>query len=417
MKDPENKEFIAQVKDVLQSYEEPYEEGAWEQFSEKKKVKSFVAWRLAAVAAVFLVVGSVWIILSNQEVEQTVSKLVNQKGVAVPKSILPQQSPKSGAPMLAMIKPQREVTRSANAQPEISALGFHANPSSRFAEVNTVENKLAENTIAENSLTTDHLSAGSASSQTKSLQTKINQTGPADMQVAKVKPTEVGADKFLRFLVEEGKSTEKTAKATSGSNWDFGVEILPTVSDAALNVGAGLTTEYKLSKHFSVGSGISYVALQSGRSLTPGVSLLSSKQLQSVDANFRGIDIPLNLVYNINKKLYTAVGVSYFNVIKEDRKNTFVSEREVSSLVMNQATGLVANTRTFVSETSEEAGTETLLNGNSYLGFFNFSMGTKQDVFKKYKIYIEPFIKVPVGKLSQQELKLLNGGMKFKVAF
>jgi hypothetical protein len=224
---------------------------------------------------------------------------------------------------------------------------------------------------------------------------------------------------FMDFLVEEqaANKNQAVAKVKGGSKWDFGVEILPTVSNSAVNVGAGLMTEYKLSEHFSVGSGISLVQLQAGRALTPGVSMLSSRQLQSVDANFRGIDVPLNLVYNINKNLYTSVGVSYFNVIQEDSRNTFVSEREVASMATDPVTGITANVRSFVSETMEEPNSETMLSDKSYLGFFNFSIGRKQEILKKYNIFIEPFIKLPVGKLSRQDLQLTNGGMKFKVAF
>ena len=188
--------------------------------------------------------------------------------------------------------------------------------------------------------------------------------------------------------------------------------MLPTVTSAAVNVGAGVLTAYKLSDHFSLGTGVAYTGLGSAVAHKPGISALNSKQLQSVNASYRAIDIPLNLVYNVNKKLYTSVGVSYINVVEEKATNTFVSEQRYYSFdaaASSYSAGLSTQT------TQESSQTQTL-KGMGSLGFFNFSVGRKQEVYK-YHISIEPFIKVPVGKLSQQDLKLTNGGMKFKLEF
>jgi hypothetical protein len=395
MKDPENIDLIRQMKQVLQAYEEPYMEGAWEQFSAKPKKRLLPYWSWAAVAAVFIILGSVWI-FSYKQTSGTVQLKVAEKKLNM--SPPAKQSPDSRASITDQFSPGEKHAGHAK--------HLFSKRQSDIKPTNNLEGLL----IAENNIEV-------ASSLAPGL------LRSAEVQYTERKPTLIATDKFMNFLVNQGKEADqekiakKAAKLEYASNWGFGVEVLPTVSEAALSVGAGLTTQYKISEHFSVGSGISYVQLQAGKSLTPGVSLLSSKQLQSVNANFQGIDIPLNLVYNINKSIYTAVGVSYFNVIKEDRKNTFISEREVTALSTNPVTGLAANTRSFVSETTQEPATESLLNGRSYLGFFNFSIGRKQELFKKRNIFIEPFIKVPIGKLSQQELKMMNGGMKFRLAF
>jgi hypothetical protein len=395
MKDPENKDLIRQMKQVLHQYEEPYIEGAWEKFSQGQKSTRLPYWRWSAVAALIFLVGSIWLISSNQTSTKTSLRIVQRKPSVLPPA---NQSPERKTATLDNLTHSEKQVRIAK----------HVNSQIPRGVVSTPE--LQRSIIALNNTN----SVSSFSNVPRQI---------VEAEIIKEKTGTVGADKTMDFLLDQaklhdqGKMKEATTKLKSESRWDFGVEVLPTMSDAAFSVGAGLTSQYKLTEHFSVGSGISYVGIQAGKSVSAGVSLLSSKQLQSVDANIRGIDIPLNVVYNINKKLYTAVGVSYFNVIKEDRKNTFVSERQVSASSTDPVTGLAATTRTFVSEVTQEPAAETLLNGKSYLGFFNFSIGRKQEVFKKYNIFIEPFIKVPVGKLSQQELKLMNGGMKFRVAF
>jgi len=57
------------------------------------------------------------------------------------------------------------------------------------------------------------------------------------------------------------------------------------------------------------------------------------------------------------------------------------------------------------------------MKGKSYLGFFNLSIGRDQRIFKQYHIMVEPFIKIPVGKLSSEDLNLMNSGVKFRLAF
>jgi hypothetical protein len=396
MEDLHDKDLIARMKAVLHDYEEPYADGSWEEFLGSKKPVPFVNWKWLSVAAMILVAGSVWLFYPGDQRADMTTVAMRKPAKQAP---VPLEQPSETAGGEPSLDKQLQTVKEVRGRNQ---------PASKLY----IEQKDASKTL----LPEFSPEARTMTAQVEKISPPSKQMNVDTAKAAVASPSST----FMDFLREEKAQNKKesVAKVSSGrSKWDFGVEVLPTVSNSALNVGAGLMTEYRLSEHFSVGSGISLVQLQAGKALTPGVSMLSSRQLQSVDANFRGIDIPLNLVYNINKNLYTSVGVSYFSVIQEDSKNTFVAEREVSSPATDPVTGLTANVRTFISETMQEPGSETMLNGKSYLGFFNFSIGRKQEVFKKYSIFIEPFIKVPVGKLSQQDLQLTNGGMKFKVAF
>jgi hypothetical protein len=389
MKDPQEADFIKQIKDVLHDYEEPYLEGSWEQFSESRKVVAFPYWKWMLAAAVVLIVGSVWMFSSDVGIERRSPKLAANRPAA--------PSP---------VKIEDPKTESAN-RPLVStkAPGFGAKAIERF--------KVTEEEPAQLPIT-----AALAVEQGVEHDRTAGSTQPnegARPGTARLKDSTAN---IMDFLTAQSKANKMSkTNVNKDSKWDFGFEILPTMSNAAVNVGAGLTAEFKLSKRFALGSGISMVGLQAGKSLSPGVSLLSTKLLQSVDANVTGIDIPLNIVFKANKNLYASVGVSYFNVIQENRSNTFVSERQISAASMDPVTGISSNVRTFVSETTQEPATESGLNGKSYIGFFNLSIGRKQQIFNKYNIYFEPFLKLPVGKLSEQDLKLTNGGVKFRVSF
>jgi hypothetical protein len=64
------------------------------------------------------------------------------------------------------------------------------------------------------------------------------------------------------------------------------------------------------------------------------------KQLQTVDARLKAIDIPLGLVYKVNKHYYTSAGISYFNVLSEKRSNTYSQTQSVSKTSTDPATGI-----------------------------------------------------------------------------
>ncbi|MGY0037008.1 hypothetical protein [Pedobacter sp. NJ-S-72] len=106
------------------------------------------------------------------------------------------------------------------------------------------------------------------------------------------------------FLMAESKNSGKVLKKKeSGSNWDFGLEVMPAATSASVNIGAGLTTAYRLSDKFSLSAGISYTQMEAGGIVPPqgdgngvGVRAFSEKKVLSVDANLKAIDIPIALV-------------------------------------------------------------------------------------------------------------------------
>lgn len=207
------------------------------------------------------------------------------------------------------------------------------------------------------------------------------------------------------------------------SKWDFGVQVMPAATSSNLNLGAGLTTAYRLSDKFSLSSGISFLQMEAGGTIpsrgsdVAAISTLSEKKLTAVDANIKAIDIPIALVFKLNKHFYTSAGVSYFNVISEKRSNTFEQTAQVDKQGVDPQTGYASTYKTLFVEKVDEPTSEKNLKGNSYLGFFNFSVGRQQTLFNKYNIRIEPFIKIPVGKLSSQDLQLMNSGIKFQLSF
>ncbi|MBG6233944.1 hypothetical protein IWX76_000499 [Pedobacter sp. CAN_A7] len=393
METPDKKELIAEMVSQLKAYEEPYEEGAWEEFNHgaKSKKGTYLLW--IGIAALFAVILSAMPFIFDTNLPT--------------------------APVLVKDMPKVEMPVTASDQ---------FSPAPEIKEATTNNAGLAAVELPNVKISTAPVLAYSPASvasfaDTMATLSKVEAMPEVAQQPIvklKEKPVVEPSRKktFTEFLEDEAQVATVKNKDNS-SKWNFGVELLPTVLQSKVNLGAGITTEFKLSDKFSISSGISYIALNAGQKIEnpQPVSLMSTKKLVEIDANIRAIDIPIAITYNVNKHLYTAIGVSYFNVLSERRNNNYLTQLEVSRTALNSATGQLESLQTQVSQQNMEVAEDVPLDGNSYLGFMNFSIGHKQTLSKNHQIVIEPFLKVPVGKLSTEDLKLSNGGVKLRFSF
>lgn len=417
MEAPDKKELIDEIAALFKEHEEPYEAGAWEDFSKRNRKKGPIGVIWIGIAAALLVICSVLpFVWKNNSAEQAT--------VAVKKEQTQLPAGSSGGNTTSGSEndhhEEPEQLKSDVPDGDQGALANRAQSFQHKDHQNEIINeKVSGETIKPNTqMVVAVLGPDSSSKPFKN--SGVATAGLNNQKHATVEEPAKEKD-FMEFLREESsKPVAKTAKVKTDSRWDFGVEVSPTLLQSRLNMGAGVTTEYKLSKSFSLSSGVAYVAMAAGKNLTPDFSQasnMSNKKLTSVNSDIRAIDIPISLTFNVNKQLYTSVGVSYFGVISEKRNNKYLTELEVSSTLQDVATGDIKSFQSVLREKNNEVVTETPLNGNSYLGFFNFSVGRKQEIFNRYNIVVEPFLKIPVGKLSNQDLKLTNGGVRLKLTF
>ena len=393
METPDKKELITEMVGLLKAYEEPYEEGAWEDFNQGSKSKkgAYLLW--IGIAALFAVILSAMPFIFDTELPNVPAVVKNKPQVESPVTPFDEMNPEPLAKELDPVKADQAEVRIPNI---------------------SLENKpmLAHVPVEASEITEPSPVVAVVETQPQATQQPVVKSS----EKAQAEP--VRKKTFTEFLEQETKVATVASKPRS-SKWNFGVELLPTVLQSKVNLGAGITTEYKLSDKFSLSSGISYIALNAGQKVADPqpVSLMSSKKLVAIDANIKAIDIPISLTFNVNKKLYTAIGVSYFNVISERRNNNYLTEMAVSRSTLNEATGQIESSEMQVSQLNAEVAEDVPLDGNSYLGFMNFSIGHKQTLSKGHQIVIEPFLKVPVGKLSTEDLKLSNGGVKLRFSF
>lgn len=433
------KELIKEIADLFEDYQETYVPGEWESFSKVKKKKYPFLANWVRIAAVFLLIGSILAFAFNQFLHQekapeiaavkpTVSKGPGQvaagSGSKAPADTV--QSIDPGQPLLTDQSENRTALNnnkpSGIFKPEEIIATTLASPEIIVPQVSdpVVNEKIQPvQQPQELSLQQKKMAGQYAQKQTQPLAVPGVSAKDTTNRTAHEKLT------TAEFLLAESRNTSKPLKTKipKGSDWDFGLQVMPAATSDRMNVGGGVTTAYRISDKFSLSSGISYLQMQAAGDVSgqgnsgAGISSFAEKKLVGVDANLKAIDIPIALVYKLNKNFYTSAGVSFFSVLSEKRNNTFEQTAQVDRNGYDFQTGGPSTFKAVSVEHVEEPTVERHLKGNSYLGYFNFSVGRQQNIFNKYKVRIEPFIKIPVGKLSSEDLNLTNSGIKFQLSF
>ncbi|RZL37560.1 MAG: hypothetical protein EOO96_04795 [Pedobacter sp.] len=437
-KTPLEKELIAHIRESLIEHEESYQLGAWEKFNApEKKRRPFLLPFLQGAAAI-LIIGLITFFIVNKKPNALDTVNTNIKT----------EQPKAGQnPQENIIKIEQKPLISNKANDDEN--GVIADESLEGKELNVSP----KNTSLTNAQNQNILSANEAAVATNlSLQnptTITNKTEIVELQnpvekkvenviikpssetviVAKVEDTKPN---IIDFLANETKNgTAKKADEKENKNKDrftVGLVVAPSFGNVKrLNMGYGVSVDYKLSDKFALNSGFAYNQMAASKGVVnntqsdvASVSAIakssSTKSLESVEERVTGIDIPLEIKYNVSKSLYANFGVSAFAVINQKRDNTFLEAK----IVQPQSAGF-SSANSFSSVLVTQRVTEnqevTEAQNYSYLGFYNLSFGYRKKISKKNSFAVEPFLKLPMREVKTENLRLIGTGVKLKFDF
>lgn len=185
-----------------------------------------------------------------------------------------------------------------------------------------------------------------------------------------------------------------------------------------INLGLGVSTDLKISKHLSLSSGIllnrqtstfdGNDKVYAGFRLSSFSTMVTVPKSQITNAKLVGLDIPLNLKFSINMgktRTFLSTGFSSYSVINERYVNDY-------SVVNYSITGIRANRITTVQDNPSGSF--------SYFKFaqsLNLSFGILYPISKKSTLSVEPFMKYPLTGLGYQDLLIGAGGVSFKLNF
>ncbi|RVT97161.1 hypothetical protein EOD41_19325 [Mucilaginibacter limnophilus] len=199
-------------------------------------------------------------------------------------------------------------------------------------------------------------------------------------------------------------------------------------SDNRVNVGAGLTSDFRITKNLKLSTGIAIaqnsfnynsgavaevpaVAVQQSVALTAMKDdnkmfngIISSPSLQNYNASLLGLDIPVNLKYEFapgKSDTYVSAGVS---------SGTFLNENYTYKYGYS---GAVSGS---LAQPIGEKITEGF--GNFYLArTLNVAFGVGYPLGKSNTLVIEPFLKYPLDGMGAQQIKFGAGGINLKLNF
>lgn len=422
-----DKELIDHIAAQLQHHEESYSPGAWERFSEKEnKPKGFIFWPLWVAAALILIFGGTFLISNNQNRKQDL--VITNKKTTKEKPVGQEKKPAVKNNQVEMVGPlNTPFTKNSQVQ------GASVSPDSQkidqaitvLANTNDPVVAIENYNVLDNALTKIPL----ASYGDRKFEIKAEPKKEKPLK----KPT------FEDLLAQDSKINElkNTGKTQANAKWEPGVYVAPAMgNDNKVNMNYGFSLSYKLAEKLSISSGIAYSSLSSTSnpstqnaksndamaSAVPSSAALATysannaKSLESVNASVRGINIPLELKYNISKKVYTGVGVSALAILNNRQDNNYLVSSGKNVTVANTS-GVAEQRLLIVTERVSEPQAQSSSVTDKYIGFYNFSLGYKQKISKKTDFAIEPFLRLPMKTFSNDNLNLTNGGLRLKIDF
>ncbi|MBC6111513.1 hypothetical protein ACFOG5_23260 [Pedobacter fastidiosus] len=428
-----DKEIIEHIVAQLNAHEELYSDGAWERFSEpKKKRRPIIAyWPLWGAVALILITAGIFFSLNNAAVKTDF--VVNEPTLKAEKPKAQNNSNNQKAnsstqdinnQILTSTSPtEKKFKNNEFIEPEkhssLSIGNIENLTANQFASVSNTEEITTPNRIY-NSL--DNHLAGS---------NLLGESANRNFNIVVEKKKTAPKTSFEQLLAHDSKANELNPIAKTGkdSKWSPGIYVAPAMgNDNKVNMNYGFSLAYNVAGKLSISSGISYTSLSSTSNPSSNTSALmdspassqslsrDSKSLESVDAQLRGINIPLELKYNISNKFYTGIGISALAILNNKQENNYVINQAQNTTVVNSM-GYSEQKMLLVTERVSEPQAESVIAPQKYLGFYNFSLGYKQKISPKKNIAIEPFLRLPMKTFSNENLNLTNGGLRLKIDF
>lgn len=462
----------------MRDHEEPYDEGAWERFkataapapAKKGAVISMWKWAMAAAAVVTAVFFMARIFNSTNTGSHPQTEKLASTGVdSAPVASTPAETKKELPVVLPGNMPQPADQYAGNLNNISSPLVVTPGTSSPAA---TVATRPAITHGPPSVITAPPYIRilPQTSHQT------VFQTPPAQVDFWKNKVSNAPAittnppnkAEEQQLMASKPSLTDKPRREKS-NKWQPSLYVSPLLGDLGIDMGYGVALGYAINDKIKISSGVAYSKLSASRNygagpvgemmasapasnlegskgpagpggatgaagangangsslsldskglLTSAYNVVAGQQtnlLQQVDGSLSGIDIPVEINYNISKKLYASAGVSGLVVINDNKKYTYVDNRNVKVSVETNRGNLKEDKSVLFSEQSTtnqplQAPKENI----PFLGFYNISFGYRQKINGKSGVAIEPFLKVPMRNVTQENLKYMGTGIRLK---
>ena len=187
-------------------------------------------------------------------------------------------------------------------------------------------------------------------------------------------------------------------------------------SGSGLTRGGGISTDLKLSRRFTISSGLVVTSqnLESNKNLP---TLLSGdlRRSEATNTNTMNLDMPVNLRYILptqKNNFFVSVGLS--NFVRLNQKSTIESTVEREITVVREVNGMETLTTTVetLTSTSSEKNRDTEFLPAS---MFNFSVGFSKELSPQLLLEAAPFYQYPLRGLTADGARFSVLGLRVGV--
>jgi len=242
-------------------------------------------------------------------------------------------------------------------------------------------------------------------------------TGRADRSAITNMPTHASGH------IPEDDDTQKTIPDSRNRKMELGFAYSPLVnmhsSDSDLNMGIGVSLSRPISRNFSISSGL-YLAQNNlqyrGSDEQTLFSTTSEPPYTRMHVDLMSIEVPLSITYSITKNFYLSTGISAATFLKEQYEYHYEYDTVVEQILLVEDDELrVVETKVSISE--KESQTESVFRSLHLPAFYTFSTGYRTDAPEDYAISFEPFLKISAGRLTTRNIRYTTAGIQMILHF
>jgi hypothetical protein len=250
-------------------------------------------------------------------------------------------------------------------------------------------------------------------------------------KIQKMDSLNSGGQKQLEIInLNEFEIVEKSEK--KHRKLELGIELAslsnysPDSKGSNFNVGGGISAGYRISKNISITTGMIIAKQSADFGDSRNADLFGLSRAEYADPNslnlidvsssqsnisFVAIDIPLNLKYRHNQIIFSA-GLSSLLFVNETYSyhyNGLVTNTTYNAQTLQYETNTTS--KNFLNDIKSDPLTRF-----DFARLFNLAIGYDLPISRGSLVF-EPYIKIPLGKISSQEIRMGSGGINLRYIF
>jgi hypothetical protein len=414
-------DFFSGIEDTLHSYEDAYVPGAWEDLQEKRKRRRMAIWffRLGSAAAVLLLLS--YAVIQFYAKTPVPAQFARAKKTVQPKNNKDIRSPKENPTTDQFIATQKTDTTIQQINKQILAKTNNLNslfkPGAVYQPIVINKDDTDKNNttavIAQTKPVYQPAQKFVAADTASSDPVKFNASNGVIARVPVKKYTGGSRSVYDSLVNSKTNRQADVVMKKNEKNLTYSVIVSPAVGNQKFNFGTGLQVSYKIGNNLFVNSGVAYSSLNAASAGNQGAD--PYKRTQNVNLEVSGFEIPVGLQYRTKKGFYVSAGVMAMNVMNNHLQYDYLVEGTSSTLLASasSSTALAPATVKAAPEQKTEESKEKI---NNVLGFYILSVGQKKTIGNK-KFNFGPFLRVPFGPVSSENIRLLQGGISLGFDF